>query len=314
MYIVVGVVCLLVVVAVAIALVVYFRMFGCKMDKISLTVRSSDCNIPISDVTITSSDDLTLMDKKTGVYAGEVCGMPAAITLHKEGFEPLTMIVSNVIETAILTCSEPNCTAQTANISVKSTCAMSPVNGVTITGKDIIDTTSSGQGFYKITLCEQPTLVNLEREGYASQTAALSNGSTVTLQCECPGDDWRKFGQSCYYFGQELLSWQDAAIQCGRHGAYLADITSAAENEYVTEEAEKIGGSYWVGGTDIFSEGEWIWTSKMQTMGGLTFWSSGQPDNARSSEHCLQINFGSDKGWNDHKCDYKGKYLCEINV
>ena len=78
---------------------------GCEMDKITLTVRSSDCNSPVADVIITSSAELTITGKEPGVYAGEVCGMPATLSLQKEGFEPLTATISNAVETVTLTCS-----------------------------------------------------------------------------------------------------------------------------------------------------------------------------------------------------------------
>ena len=78
---------------------------------------------------------------------------------------------------------EPNCTVQTATISVTSTCATSPVEGVTIRGQNVIDVTSSTPGSYQITVCSQPIMVDLERTGYASQQTAISDGSTVRLLC-----------------------------------------------------------------------------------------------------------------------------------
>ena len=57
-----------------------------------------------------------------------------------------------------------------------------------------------------------------------------------------------------------------------------------------------------------------MWMTRMQLIGGLAFWSDGQPDNAGGSEHCMEINWGSDAGWNDRPCGYKEKYICEIEV
>ena len=78
---------------------------------------------------------------------------------------------------------EPNCTVHTATISVTSTCATSNVEGVTIRGQNVIDVTSSAPGSYQIKVCSQPTLVDFERTGYASQQTVISDGSTVTLLC-----------------------------------------------------------------------------------------------------------------------------------
>lgn len=132
-------------------------------------------------------------------------------------------------------------------------------------------------------------------------------------QIACP-NDWKRHENSCYYFGQESLSWLNASIRCNQKGGHLADIGSATENEYLLAEAKLSGGCHWLDGTDIFSEGEWIWVTKMQMIFGFTSWSVGQPDNANSNEHCLEINFGSDRRWNDRPCSYKEKYICEIEI
>ena len=75
------------------------------MDKITLTVKSSDCNTSVADVTITSSADLTITEKQPGIYLGEVCGMPATLSIQKEGFELLTTTVTSPTETVTMICS-----------------------------------------------------------------------------------------------------------------------------------------------------------------------------------------------------------------
>ena len=75
------------------------------MDKITLTVKSSDCNTSVAAVSISSSAELTITEKGPGVYVGEVCGMPATLSLQKEGFEPLTRTVTGAAETVTMTCS-----------------------------------------------------------------------------------------------------------------------------------------------------------------------------------------------------------------
>ena len=81
---------------------------------------------------------------------------------------------------------EPNCTVQSASISVTSTCATSFVGGVVIRGQNVIDVTSSALGLYQMKVCSQPMIVTMERNGYASQEATISDGSTVTLLCGKP--------------------------------------------------------------------------------------------------------------------------------
>ena len=78
------------------------------MNEITLTVKSSDCNTPVADVTITSSAAMTISEKETGIYVGEVCGIPATLNLQKEGFDPLNTTVTGASENVTLICSGEN--------------------------------------------------------------------------------------------------------------------------------------------------------------------------------------------------------------
>ena len=90
-------------------------------------------------------------------------------------------------------------------------------------------------------------------------------------------------------------------------GGYLTNITSAAENTHV---ASLLSGDAWIGGTDGFTEGEWIWvdgpeagqqfwsgTASGSSVGGFyENWNSGEP-NQSGNEDGAEINNGG--GWND---------------
>ena len=78
------------------------------MNEITLTVKSSDCNTPVADVTITSSAAMTITEKEPGIYVGKVCGMPATFSLQKEGFDPMNTTVTGASENVTLKCSGEN--------------------------------------------------------------------------------------------------------------------------------------------------------------------------------------------------------------
>ena len=70
-------------------------------------------------------------------------------------------------------------------------------------------------------------------------------------------------------------------------------------------------GQRWIDGTDALTEGQWVWVSKMESIIGFNAWNNDQPDNAHSTEHCLEINHRTVGKWNDRPCSYKQKYICE---
>lgn len=72
-----------------------------------------------------------------------------------------------------------------------------------------------------------------------------------------------------------------------------------------------IKGSYWVGGTDAFSEGVWVWAKSMKKICDFTRWGPRQPSNSGHEEHCLEIKFETENNWTDNRCSYKEKYICE---
>ncbi|KAL3268579.1 hypothetical protein HHI36_007687 [Cryptolaemus montrouzieri] len=69
----------------------------------------------------------------------------------------------------------------------------------------------------------------------------------------------------------------------------------------------------WTSGTDLEEEGSFIWLSTGKVL-NFTYWAASQPDNARSIEHCLEINryLGSNYTWNDIPCTETHNFVCEI--
>jgi hypothetical protein len=71
----------------------------------------------------------------------------------------------------------------------------------------------------------------------------------------------------------------------------------------------------WVGGTDVFTEGGWVWSaSKRPFEGGFTNWAWGEPNHAGgdSNEDCVQLYRHKDYAWNDEDCRLHFPFICEI--
>lgn len=150
------------------------------------------------------------------------------------------------------------------------------------------------------------------------------------------------FDGHCYAFNADVATFADAKSACQMQGAHLVTISSEgrsvsqflAENAFVWRLAGK--NETWIGATDGLGPHTagngtyytWITNEPMT----LDNWSSGQPNNARSScqdgrkcscnqgacyEHCgfqwdtpgRQMN--AVPGWNDRLCDHVLSYVCE---
>lgn len=113
-------------------------------------------------------------------------------------------------------------------------------------------------------------------------------------------------GNGHYYaFVDASLDWQAALTAAGLEThfgqrGYLATITSAAENSFVT--ATVAGGALaWVAGSDEGDEGVWTWRAGPEAgmVFGYTNWAPGEPNNCCNGENFLHVNWGAGT-WNDH--------------
>ena len=82
---------------------------------------------------------------------------------------------------------------------------------------------------------------------------------------ECP-PDWDHVGDSCYFWSQEKLGWEEAEEHCQTHEGHLASVTSQAVLDYMHQ---KVGQSvqYKLSGRSYIAVQSYIW-GKWEVMGG----------------------------------------------
>ena len=70
----------------------------------------------------------------------------------------------------------------------------------------------------------------------------------------------------------------------------------------------------WLGGTDVFSEGYWVWSGSKVPIQGFTDWFPGEPNHAggATAEDCLQLFVVENMQWNDEDCRLNTRFVCEI--
>lgn len=119
--------------------------------------------------------------------------------------------------------------------------------------------------------------------------------------------------QKQYFVHNTSVSFMEAWRRCQVLGQRLATITSA-EDSKLLEETLNISittkGTWWIAGTDLGSEGSFVWISTNEPVGYRNFYKN-QPDNYKGREHCLEIGRYGGVQWNDAPCDLKQQFICE---
>ncbi|GDX83287.1 hypothetical protein LBMAG42_50980 [Deltaproteobacteria bacterium] len=112
-----------------------------------------------------------------------------------------------------------------------------------------------------------------------------------------------------YMFCTTGSYWAAASSSCSAVGYHLATMADAAENSWVTGQANTYitGSDPWIGFNDLASEGSWVWATGEAVT--YTNWGSGEPNNS-GNEDCAHLY---DSGvWNDHQCSgLSTGYICE---
>ncbi|XP_076091117.1 perlucin-like [Mytilus galloprovincialis] len=130
------------------------------------------------------------------------------------------------------------------------------------------------------------------------------------VNTECPLG-WHHYGSSCFFFSTEAFNWLDAESSCRAHNARLAEVQSKAQSDYLINMSISVGPgqSYWLGARDDIIEGTWIWASTDEVV-TYTNWFPGEPNGVRG-ENCLHMYTGEGLKWNDVRCTYTNRFICE---
>lgn len=150
----------------------------------------------------------------------------------------------------------------------------------------------------------------------------ISDANTYNCGFVCEIDSYTPIGAITYnghYYQlfNNNVSWEYAKKYCESKDGYLVTITSEEENDAIEILLDKYSSDnnfYWLGATDIESEGNWKWVTGEGW--SYTNWNDGQPDNASGQEHYLHVYTESERfgKWNDlTNTYYKGGFICEFD-
>ena len=116
--------------------------------------------------------------------------------------------------------------------------------------------------------------------------------------------------KSCYFFSKTKRTWANARDDCIRRGAYLVEVESKEEDDFLRGIIMPEGhANHWMGGNDLLREGQWVWHQSGKPL-TYTNWSAQQPSNIPSGQDCLMYST-NDAQWNDVPCTHQHLYICE---
>ncbi|XP_061096027.1 C-type lectin domain family 4 member E-like [Conger conger] len=170
---------------------------------------------------------------------------------------------------------------------------------------------------------QEQNLLQEQKESLLSKQAELRSRVTELEQScsRCPAG-WELLQSSCYFFSpvdtRERLSWYQSRERCNTSGADLVVIDSQGEQEFIQRilKGKRVspGEGYWIGLSDVQTEGEWKWLDGTELTQG--FWLDGEPNDQYSREDCAGTYKKENplKTWNDAPCSYPLKWICEMKM
>uniref|UniRef100_A0A672KVN9 CD209 antigen-like protein C n=2 Tax=Sinocyclocheilus grahami TaxID=75366 RepID=A0A672KVN9_SINGR len=139
--------------------------------------------------------------------------------------------------------------------------------------------------------------------------------SKLVIKCRpCP-EDWLHLEGRCYFFSEDKLDWQHSKDSCASMGGHLSILHSHQQHLSLWPVTHNRGGldyHYWIGLSDIETEGVWKWVDN--TVVNTMFWSEWdkEPINHQSGgihgENCSVLDSHSIT-WFDVPCDFNYIYI-----
>merc|ERR1712168_345397 len=126
-------------------------------------------------------------------------------------------------------------------------------------------------------------------------------------ESSCPQDwlDGSKVDLGCIYLLKSDLTWQEGLEFCLSHGdAHLVEIKNQEQHDFIitainiTDHGNMF---WWLGATDIDSEGDWLWTHSKEPF-TYSNWADGQPNDYDGKRNCAMLDRRYQYKWSDGTC------------
>ncbi|XP_048769583.1 neurocan core protein-like [Ostrea edulis] len=124
---------------------------------------------------------------------------------------------------------------------------------------------------------------------------------------------WFPFNGHCYLYNQTAQTWSDAKVQCESQGAYLLELETPLENDWIiTSLLSSLCSNAWDINCEVFMGGstdsgvfKWEYSN---TLLNYSNWYPNEPSDTGTRE-CIFLMYNGQ--WSDGKCVYHRKFVCE---
>ncbi|XP_031159861.1 type-2 ice-structuring protein-like [Sander lucioperca] len=130
----------------------------------------------------------------------------------------------------------------------------------------------------------------------------------------CPRG-WTGYKGRCFLYVPTAMTWAKAERNCQSQGGNLASVHNIQEYHEIQRLIVKSSYEYkeaWIGGSDAQEEGTWMWSDGSRFI--YQNWCPTHPDNMHGIQHCLQMNFGDEKCWDDCECSHLHPFVCSKKI
>ena len=165
----------------------------------------------------------------------------------------------------------------------------------------------------------QIDLLQEQLSSLSEQLEALKNQTTQNFELFLDvASNVLLFPPYVYKLVPNLLSWQESRRVCQNWGGDLAVYgVKTLENRKKLIENLSIRSKFWIGASDIASEGNWMWLNGERVDSSTLTWGTGEPNNL-GNQDCGSVYVvypGSPLGTaDDTTCSAQHKPLCEKRV
>uniref|UniRef100_A0A493U081 C-type lectin domain-containing protein n=2 Tax=Anas platyrhynchos TaxID=8839 RepID=A0A493U081_ANAPP len=147
-------------------------------------------------------------------------------------------------------------------------------------------------------------LRNSEAEKEAQHILSNTGSSSPTEDSwKCCPEGWTPFKESCYYFSDDQMPWDESQQNCSGMGSQLVVINT---------EAEQVSAGLGEGQSSLETGGQWRWADQTPYNESAAFWRPGEPSD-KHDEPCVLIHYQKDvfRNWNDVQCTIHSYRICE---
>ncbi|XP_052065633.1 perlucin-like protein [Mytilus californianus] len=123
---------------------------------------------------------------------------------------------------------------------------------------------------------------------------------------------WVKFRNKQYMYVEEPMTWMDAQSLCYSIGGFLATVSNEKEMRFIKSMTRVSSNNVWLGATDMFTEGRWVWIENLEPM-SYNIWYPGEPGEGKRA-NCLVWYHYKGFYWHDTECYSKRMFICQRSV